>query len=152
MNWYPTQSHFPGTKPTSPCPILIILNVWLRSDKYKCSSHLNQSTMVRNHDFEFRPLPKWKKDAQLIRPYRLVYHMQYTRGEEALKSHSLITARSELRWGLIGYALHWGPEQGQPCVAKWRASAAPPIGELGNLTVGTLLLTIHTTNSVRYSL
>ena len=31
---HPTQSHYPDTEPTSPCPILIMLSAWLGSDKY----------------------------------------------------------------------------------------------------------------------
>ena len=29
MTWYPTQSHFADTEPTSPCPIQIMLSAWL---------------------------------------------------------------------------------------------------------------------------
>ena len=31
----PQLSNYPDTEPTSSCPILIMLNVWLRNDKYK---------------------------------------------------------------------------------------------------------------------
>ena len=34
MTWYPTQLHYPGPEPTNPCPIIIMLSVWLRTDKY----------------------------------------------------------------------------------------------------------------------
>ena len=34
MTWYPIQSHYPGTTPNRPCPILIMSNAWLWSDKY----------------------------------------------------------------------------------------------------------------------
>ena len=33
--WYLTQSHYPDTGQTSPCPILIMLSARLGSDKYK---------------------------------------------------------------------------------------------------------------------
>ena len=37
LTWYPTQSHYPDTKPTSSCTILLVLmpSTWLGSDKYK---------------------------------------------------------------------------------------------------------------------
>ena len=35
MTWYPTQSHYPDSTPTSLYPILIMLSVWLGSDKYQ---------------------------------------------------------------------------------------------------------------------
>ena len=35
MTWYLTQSHYPDTEPTSPCPILLIPSARLRSDKYQ---------------------------------------------------------------------------------------------------------------------
>ena len=41
MSWYPTHSHYSGTKPTSPCPILIMLSAWIGSDKYQFLSHLD---------------------------------------------------------------------------------------------------------------
>ena len=34
MVWYPTQSHYPDTEPTSPCPILIMWGTRLGNDKY----------------------------------------------------------------------------------------------------------------------
>ena len=35
MTRYPTQSHFPDTEETSPCPILIMPRTRLGSDKYQ---------------------------------------------------------------------------------------------------------------------
>ena len=35
MTYYPTQSHYPDTERTSPCPILIMLSARLVSDKYQ---------------------------------------------------------------------------------------------------------------------
>ena len=35
MTWYPTQSHYSDTEPTSPCPLLMTPNTWLGSDKYQ---------------------------------------------------------------------------------------------------------------------
>ena len=49
MTYYVTQSHFPGTEPTSPCPILIMPSAWLGSDKHTFISHwfdLNPSSAV----------------------------------------------------------------------------------------------------------
>ena len=34
-NQYPTQSYYPHTELTSPCPILLMPSAWLGSDKYK---------------------------------------------------------------------------------------------------------------------
>ena len=34
MTWYPTQSDYPEIVLTSPCPILLMMNVGLASDKY----------------------------------------------------------------------------------------------------------------------
>ena len=39
MIWYPTQSHYPDTEPTSPCFILIMPSTRLGSDKYTFLSH-----------------------------------------------------------------------------------------------------------------
>ena len=39
----PTPSHYPDTKPTSPCPILLVLSYWLalvRNDKYQFDKSL----------------------------------------------------------------------------------------------------------------
>ena len=33
--WYPTQSHYPDTELTSPCPITVMPNAGLSSDKYQ---------------------------------------------------------------------------------------------------------------------
>ena len=38
MTWYPIQSHYPNTKRTNPCPILIMQNIWLWSKKYQFES------------------------------------------------------------------------------------------------------------------
>ena len=37
LNWchHTTQSYYPDTEPTSPCPILIVPSAWLGSDKYQ---------------------------------------------------------------------------------------------------------------------
>ena len=44
---YPTQSQYPGTEPTSPFPILIMLSAWLESDKDKFSNHWFDSGLTR---------------------------------------------------------------------------------------------------------
>ena len=36
MIWYPIESHYFDTEPTSPCPILITPSTWLRNNKHKC--------------------------------------------------------------------------------------------------------------------
>ena len=56
----PTKSHYPDTKPTSSCPIPIMLSAWLGSGKYKYWFH---STSV-----QIPWSPKRETDAQLIRP------------------------------------------------------------------------------------
>ena len=33
MTWHPTQSHYPDTETTSPCPIVIMPSAWLQGDK-----------------------------------------------------------------------------------------------------------------------
>ena len=38
MTQFPTQSHYPDTEPTSPCPILIMSSTRLGSDKYQFKS------------------------------------------------------------------------------------------------------------------
>ena len=40
MTCYPTQSHYPVTEPTNPCPILIMPSTWLGRDKYKFDKSL----------------------------------------------------------------------------------------------------------------
>ena len=34
MTWYPTRSYYPAADLTSPCPILLMPTIWVRSDKY----------------------------------------------------------------------------------------------------------------------
>ena len=48
MTWYPTQSYYPDTEPTNPCPILIMPITWLRSDKYQ----FHKSSVWLDHRFE----------------------------------------------------------------------------------------------------
>ena len=48
MTWYPTQSYYPDTEPTSPCPILIMSSACLGSDKYKLLRHSFDSTGTGN--------------------------------------------------------------------------------------------------------
>ena len=48
MTWYPTQSHYPDTEPTSTCPVLIIPNIWLGSDKHQ----FDKSLVWLDHWFE----------------------------------------------------------------------------------------------------
>ena len=58
MSWYVTQSHYPVTEPTSPCPNLIMLRVWLVSHMFKFLSHWFDSTRVWMHGLEFHDLLK----------------------------------------------------------------------------------------------
>ena len=44
MAWYPTQSYYPATEPTSPFPILIMLSAWQGSDKYQSLLCLDQGS------------------------------------------------------------------------------------------------------------
>ena len=46
MTWYHTQSHYPDTKPTSPCPIQIMPSAWLGSGKYSFLTLWFDSTRV----------------------------------------------------------------------------------------------------------
>ena len=55
MVCYPTQSHYPDTEPTSPCPILIMPSTRLGSDKYQLYSHCFDSTRVRKLRSGFEP-------------------------------------------------------------------------------------------------
>ena len=48
--WYSTQSHYPDTKSTYPCPILIMASDWLWSDQYQCLSHWFNSIGNRTPD------------------------------------------------------------------------------------------------------
>ena len=72
MTWYPIESHYPYTELTSPCHILIMPSVWLGNDKYALLSHRFDSMRVRTQGFEFHNLPRWKTNAQLIWPLRLL--------------------------------------------------------------------------------
>ena len=36
MTWYPSQSHYPDTEPTSSCPILIMPSAWLVRKRWSC--------------------------------------------------------------------------------------------------------------------
>ena len=58
MTWYPTQSHYPNTKPTNPCHILIMSITWLGSDNYHLLSHWSDSTRVRTHEVQITRSPK----------------------------------------------------------------------------------------------
>ena len=40
MTWYPIQSHYSDTEPTSLCPILLKLSARLGSEKYQCHNSL----------------------------------------------------------------------------------------------------------------
>ena len=66
MTWYSTQSHCPDTERTSPCPILIIMSVWLGSGKYQFLSHWIDSTSVQNQGLESFNLLKLEMDDQLM--------------------------------------------------------------------------------------
>ena len=44
--WYAIELHYPIPQPTSPCPILIMQIVWLRSDKCLFLSHSFDSTSI----------------------------------------------------------------------------------------------------------
>ena len=50
MTGYPTQSHYPDTEPTSPCPILIMLSAWLGSNKYQFLIDWFESTANQTPD------------------------------------------------------------------------------------------------------
>ena len=57
---YSTQSHYPDTEPTSPCPIWIMLSTWLGSDKYQFSKSLvwlDQGSNSRSPAHQASPLP-----------------------------------------------------------------------------------------------
>ena len=75
--WYPTQPHYPDTEPTNPFLILIMPSVRLGSNEYQFLSHSFDLTRVWTHRFESYDLPKWEKDAQLIRPSSLVAPLRY---------------------------------------------------------------------------
>ena len=45
-----TQSYYPDTEPTSPCPILIMLSVRLGGYKYQLLSHWSDMTRFRTHE------------------------------------------------------------------------------------------------------
>ena len=47
MSCYLTQSQYPDSELTSPCPILIMPSIRLGSDKYQFKSHWFDSTKVR---------------------------------------------------------------------------------------------------------
>ena len=72
MTWYPTQSHYLDTEPTSPYTILLIPNAWLGSDKYEFKNHWFDSTRVRTCEVSGRsdsPIyQKRETDAPFIRP------------------------------------------------------------------------------------
>ena len=74
MTCYPTQSHYPHTEPTSPCPILIMPSIRLGSNKYQFLSHWFDSTKVRKCEvwIRTRDLPEREADTLPIRPPRLV--------------------------------------------------------------------------------
>ena len=63
---YPTESHNPDAMLTNPCPILIMLNFWLGSNKYQPLSHWFDTSSVQRHGFGSHNLLKEKTDARLI--------------------------------------------------------------------------------------
>ena len=65
MTWYPTQSHYLDTEPTSPYPILIMPSTWLESDKYQSYKSVVWLDQGSNPQF---PTPEAL--ALLIRPPR----------------------------------------------------------------------------------
>ena len=58
MAWYPTQSHYPDTEPTSLFPNLIMPSIGLWSHKYQFLSHWFDSTRVPNHEVRIHQFPK----------------------------------------------------------------------------------------------
>ena len=66
MTWYQTQSYYPDTEPSIPCPVLIMPSAWLWSSKYQFWSHWLEfePSIFRSPD-----LPKQETDALLIQPF-----------------------------------------------------------------------------------
>ena len=58
MTWYPTQSHYFDTEPTSPCLILIMPSTWLGSNECKILSHWFYLTSVRIYEVLISQSPK----------------------------------------------------------------------------------------------
>ena len=86
---YPTQSHYPDTEPTGPCPILIMPSARLGSDKYKFKvigltrpEFKAAGSGLESMIFRFPDLPEGEVSTLLIQPPWLVVYMYY----EQLKS------------------------------------------------------------------
>ena len=94
MTWYPIQSFYPNTEPTSPCPILIMSSAWLGSDKYQFLSHWFDSTRIRIqvHVFDFYVMRVFMIHNVLMR--YPIYHCLYKRGGNQMKK----TFRSTLTY------------------------------------------------------
>ena len=58
MTWYPTQPYYPGTEPTSPCSVLLILSAWLGCDKYQFERYWFDLTMARVRQAQIPQSPK----------------------------------------------------------------------------------------------
>ena len=75
ITWYPTQSHYPDTEPTSPYPLLLMPITWLGSNVYQFWSHCFDST---NH---------WTSKVQIL---------QSTKTGDGRSTHSAILSRQKL--------------------------------------------------------
>ena len=60
VTWYPTQSHYHDTEPTSPFPILIMPSTCLGSNKHKFLSHWFDSTMLSTCEVRIPRSPKMR--------------------------------------------------------------------------------------------
>ena len=58
MTWYPTQSHYPDSEPTSRCLILIMPIAQQGNDQYQFWSHWFDTTRVLTREVRIRWSPK----------------------------------------------------------------------------------------------
>ena len=77
MTCYPIQSHYPDTKSTSVCPILIMSIACLGSNMLKFLSHCFTRPGFKSKRAKSPDLPKRETDALLIRPSRFFGQLGY---------------------------------------------------------------------------
>ena len=71
MTWYPNQSHYHGTKPTSPCHILILLSAWLGIIRTHYSQRLSRISEQGNKKYQF--LSHWNRTTDLPHTKSVLY-------------------------------------------------------------------------------
>ena len=130
MTWYPTQSHYPDTEPTSPCSILIMPSTLLGNLKYKLfspwfvrpvfepmrseSPDLPQGNIETSMDYWLEhPLPMWEV-LDLLKLIGFLYKATFTRDLSDYETARIASFCVRIMWlseilycGCSSMVSHW---------------------------------------------